>query len=128
MINYALYNRGREGTMIKFILLAIVFVLNISANAAVQTDTHTYIVSRYLDSVIAVDRNNGHETRIRVVAFPREFLINGDYGYAFGGIDEKISVIDLKNNKVMDTISLEEVPHKFYIHDGFGYVLYLSVK
>lgn len=52
------------------VFLALIFWFSPSLSAAVQTDTHTYIVCSNDNVVLAIDRKTGAEKIIAVGKFP----------------------------------------------------------
>ena len=74
--------------------------------AILQTDTHTYILGYNENKVMAIDRLTGHEIQIDVCAKPESMIIHKTTGYVLSIIRQKISVLDLKENKVIETLSI----------------------
>ena len=109
----------------KTIILALALILGLSTNvwSAVQTDTHTYIVSENDNDVLAINRQTGHEAKIPVGQHPKSMVIHGGMGYVVNKDSNNVSVIDLKTNTVTQTIPVGRVPQSMVIHGGMGYVV-----
>ena len=109
----------------KAIISALALILGLSTNlwAAVQTDTHTYIVSENENSVLAINRQTGEETKIPVGRHPRSMVIHGGMGYVVNEYSYNVSVIDLTLHKEAQTIPVGNSPQSMVIHGGMGYVV-----
>lgn len=55
---------------------------------------------------MAIDRQSGHEIQIDVCAKPESMVIHKTTGYVLSTVADKISVLDLKENKVIETLSI----------------------
>ena len=106
-------------------ILALALILGFSPNvwAAVQTDTHTYIVSEKDNAALAINRQTGQETIIKVGKEPISMVIHRNMGYVVNEFKHGISVIDLKTNKVTQTIPVGRSPRSMVIHGDKGYVV-----
>ena len=91
--------------------------------AAVQTDTHTYIVGREENAVLAINRQTGQETLIPVGEFPQSMVIHATQGYVVNLSSNKISVIDLLTNTLTGRVPVGEFPQSMVIHGDEGYVM-----
>ena len=109
----------------KTIILVVALILGFSTNvwAAVQTDTHTYIVSEKNSAVLAINRQTGQETRIRVGQYPLLMVIHGGMGYVVNEYSNNVSVLDLKTNTVTQKIPVGEYPQSMVIHGEMGYLV-----
>ena len=108
----------------KTIFFALALILGLSTNvwAAVQTDTHTYIVSKIDNAVLAINRQTGQETIIPVGASPEPMVIHGGMGYVLNRLSDTVSVLDLQTNAVTQTIPVGKIPSSMVLHRGMGYV------
>ena len=109
----------------KTIILAVALILGLSTNvwAAVQTDTHTYIVSERDHAVLAINRQTGQETIVKVGKEPKSMVIHGGMGYVVNYNSGNVSVLDLKTNTVTQKIPVGKNPQSMVILGDKGYVV-----
>ena len=105
-----------------FIILALILGFSPNVWAAVQTDTHTYIVSKFDNAVLAINRQTGEETKILVGQYPLLMVIHGEKGYVVNRDSNNVSVLDLSTNEVTQTIPVGRNPESMVIHGDKGYI------
>ena len=91
--------------------------------AAVQTDTHTYIVGSEENAVLSINRQTGQETVIPVGQYPISMVLHGGFGYVLNMNSHNVSVINLTTNTVTQTIPVGMKPQSMLIHGDIGYVV-----
>ena len=108
-----------------FIGFFIVLFLGISPLwAIIQTDTHTYIVSRKDNIILAIDRKTGQETKIETKYGPQYMVIAGTLGYVTNANNRCYTKIDLTTHQIIDSAipyTYDEV-YPLIIYGTTGYV------
>ena len=99
-----------------FVLLSL---FHITAEAALHTDTHTYIVS-HKDGVLMINKQTGVEEILKVGIHPKSMVIYNQYGYVL--YEQKIVVVDLQVHQIVKEIHVTH-PISMEVQDGVGYVL-----
>ena len=124
-INIYLHFISLRNYFMRTLILALALILGISPNvrAAVQTDTHTYIVSKNDNAVLAINRQTGEKTKIPVGNCPQSMVIHGDRGYVVNYSSNSVSVINLETNYVSKTIDVGVDPKMMVIYGKYGYVV-----
>ena len=89
----------------------------------VETNTHTYIISKDDNCMLAIDRKTGNEKIIQLGLQPKSMVIYGDRGYIEYYHCYQITVIDLKETKVIHKIPLKFAPRSITMHRDKGYVV-----
>lgn len=109
--------------MIKYILFSVLFLMNLTAHAAVQTDTHTYIVSEKENSVLSINRRTGKEKIFQVGESPRSMVIHGRFGFVTNFRSGDITVINLQRQQVMSTFAVGKRPQQMVTYGNRGYII-----
>ena len=113
-----------DNFMKKLIVLStLILGLSTSVWASVQTDTHTYIVSKFNNKVLAINRQTGQENLIPVGKHPKSMVLYGAVGYVANEMSKKVSLIDLTTNTVTQAIRVGKFPKSMKIHGDKGYVV-----
>ena len=109
--------------MKQFILLITLIVgLTTSLWAALQTETHTYLLNAEDSYILAIDRKTGEEKRIQVGPAAKSLTIHNNVGFVVLHHQRLILVIDLITHKVIKRISVGPFPQKLVVHGNWGYV------
>ena len=93
------------------------------SKAIVLTDTHAYIVSAHHRAVLAINRQTGEETNIPVGAEPQSMVIHKQKGYVPNYHSASITVIDLKTQKSIKTLSVGKNPVFIHPYEDKGYIV-----
>ena len=115
----------------KIILIIFALFVGYTTNlwAALQTDTHTYIVSRSEGKVLSIDRKTGVEKIINIGKGLRSMIIHGDYGYALcGGNKVYVVIIELKTHTISRIIDINKgepglFPKPALIYGSYAYIV-----
>ena len=91
--------------------------------AAVQTDTHTYILCTTECLVLAINRHTGEEKRIPVGSHPQDIILYKDMGFVVNWGSDSVSILDLKRNTITQTINVGRGPKAMTIYNDKGYVV-----
>lgn len=110
--------------MIKYIkiLLFLIFYSSSLLSMVLQTDSHTYIVGKNDNAILAIDRKTGHEQRIQVGRYPTHMVLHGEFGYVVNNCSNTVSIIDLKTQVVVNTIEVTNYPEFMMIYKSIGYI------
>lgn len=105
--------------MKNFIGFFLVLFLGISPLwAIIQTDTHTYIVSRKDNIILAIDRKTGQETKIETKYGPQYMIIAGTMGYVTNANNRCYTKINLTTHQIIDSA----MPYSY--HEVYPLVIY----
>ena len=108
--------------MLSFYSFILTFMTFCLAQAALHTDTHTYILSEKEERVLVINKATGVENSLIVGRNPSKMVIHGQFGYVVNSCSNTISVIDLRVNAVTQTIPVGGSPHSMLIYNDMGYV------
>ena len=107
------------------IIVIINFLLGLlfSQAQALNSVSHTYILSPKDNKLLIIDRKSGQELTLEVGYKPHTMILHGSFGYVLNEDSHSVSIIDLKDHRIVKTLPVGQRPRSMIIHKNLGYII-----